>query len=249
VVSLADERLYLLNYASPFMRYIALLLILSFAYSGLAQADSVRAKPSGFIDFNGYYDTRKQTDFNINILAILPHNFSYFSLTNYNGSSNTSDVESFYTEQNLIWKPFKNVPIKLDLQGVLKSGDSNDALRFGPRFQMTKIKPWKAFFEKINFNYFVTTFLIQGNQGAGIQWMSQIEHVYKLNLFKRRVYLGGFADQNFQFDQSQKIKWVTEHQLGVRIIREFYFVTEFRVNHYLEDDTGLGVGFEYKIKF
>ena len=106
-----------------------------------AQNDSTKFETKGFLDFNAYYDTREQADFNLNILAILPHNFSYFSLTNYVGNTNTADVSGFYTEQNIIWNPLKSVPIKLDLQAVFKSGDANDALRFGPRFQITKIKP------------------------------------------------------------------------------------------------------------
>ena len=86
--------------------------------------------------------------------------------------------------------------------------------------------------------------------------MKIIEHVYRINIAKkkldRRIYISGFIDQNFNYNGrgGLSFKWVTEHQLGVRIIDELYAILEYRINDfYPKDNYGLGYGLEYKIIF
>lgn len=213
----------------------------------IAQSDTSEFKSTGFIDLNAYYDTRNQADVNLNLFGTISKRISYFSLTNITGETRNFETNVYFSEQNLIVQPITNIPIKLVTQGVIRSGNSNDMLRFGGRWDLTKTKSMATFFEKINFNYFFTCFVVQGLQGDGVSWIPQIEHVYQLKLFNNRVYIRGFIDQNFTRNEQKKIHLVTEHQLGFRLIKGLYVVGEYRINEYLESHQGLGFGLEYKI--
>lgn len=89
-----------------------------------------------------------------------------------------------------------------------------------------------------------------------VEYMTIIEHAYRINILagrlNNRVYLAGFADQNFKYLENDKVtfEWVTEHQLGIRLIEELYAVAEYRINTFLPaNNYGVGYGLEYKIVF
>lgn len=214
-----------------------------------AQSDSVEIEPTGFIDLNAYYDTRNEIDANINLFSTLGQHLSYFSFINFSGHSNALDTDGYYSEQNLIYQPFLKVPIKIDLQGVFKSGSANDLVRIGLRWQLTKTKLWSDFFNKIGFNYFVTLFGSQMTFDKEHSWLPQLQHVYRFNFLKGRIYLGGFIDQNLNLFTSDRMTYVSEHQLGIRVFKSFYLVSEYRYNDFLTRKSGLGIGAEYKINF
>ena len=239
--------------------YIYFLLLLTVNSNGYAQ-DTTEIKQAkhvnkGFLDFNGYYDTREFSVMTLNLLAVLPHRFQYFSLTNFQGPTRTSDLSNYYSEQNVRWNFMKNIPLDFTSQWVLKSGINNDVLKFGFRWSLHKSKGLRNFFKKLNLSYSINPFFIQFAQNKQTQYLTQIEHVYKLKILPTvlndRIYIGGFIDQNFLSDNNKvMMKFVTEHQLGLRIIDQLYAVLEFRINEYLPNDNyGFGYGLEYKIKF
>jgi hypothetical protein len=213
----------------------------------------------GFLDFNGYYDTRDFSIITINALANFPYRFQYFSLTNFFsdiGDDNIFDLDSFYSEQNIRWSLSKKSPLDLTLQGVFRSGNNNDLMRSGIRWRLNNTKIFTKFFKKINVFYSINFHLLQTNFEDEINgW--QIEHVYRINLFPKnfdnRVYLTGFADHNMTYLaalQGNNHYWVTEHQLGIKLISELYAVFEYRYNEYLRSrKNGFGLGLEYKINF
>lgn len=212
-------------------------------------------KNSGFSDFNGYYDSRDYTVLTINLLANLPNRFQYFSLTNYEGAHGTSDLSSFYSEQNVRWKLSKDTPFDATIQYVIRGSDANDDLRFGVRWRLSNTPGLDALFKKLNMFYSVNPMFVQFREGDQPRFMTMIEHVYKVHILKKkfdkRIYLAGFADQVFvNTDGEISCEWVTEHQVGIRIIDQLYVVTEFRLNTFLPDDNvGVGYGVQYKIIF
>lgn len=213
-------------------------------------------KNKGFVDFNGYYDTREFSALTTNILVNMKHRFQYFSLTNFESSTASADFSKFYSEQNLRWKPVSKIPIDIFTQWVIRSGAGADDLRFGLKWNISKTKILDQFFNKINMFYFVNFHLIQFRNKVNTKGLTQLEHVYNFKilpkLFKSRVYLGGFADQNIVYQENGKISfnWVSEHQLGIRFYKKFFAVLEYRINDFLPaDNYGLGYGLEYKINF
>ena len=213
-------------------------------------------KVSGFIDFNGYYDTREFSVLTYNILVNLPKRFQYFSLTNYQSSSKSPDLDSNFAEHNLRWGMGNNIPLDLTLQYVLRNGANNDDVRLGFRWKVNQTKGLKNFFKKLNMSYSMNPMLVQFRRRSATKYATQIEHVYAFliapKIFGKRLYLGGFADQNVVYNNNGGVsfKWVSEHQLGFRLVNRLFAVLEYRINDYfLTDKYGLGYGLEYKILF
>ena len=206
---------------------------------------------TGFLDFNTYYDTRDFSVMTINILAKLPNRLQYFSLTNYQSADASADLASFYSEQNVRWQLKTKSPFDITLQYVMRQGSKNDDVRLGLRWRLSNTPKIEKFFKALKMSYSINPMIIQFRVNAHTKSMTQIEHVYRIKLYKDRVYIGGFADQNFDYSNNKlSFKWVSEHQLGVRLISQLYVVTEYRINDFLENDnTGLGIGLEYIIKF
>lgn len=206
---------------------------------------------TGFVDFNMYYDSREFNVMTINILGRLPNRFQYFSLTNYLGADESLDLANFYSEQNIRWQITKKSPLDLTLQYVMRQGSSNDDFRIGMRWRLSDTPKFQGFFKKLNMSYSVNPMVFQLRAHSETKYMTQIEHVYRIRIHKDRIYLGGFADQNFIYNNGKvAFKWVTEHQLGARIIDQLYVVAEFKINDFLaSDNTGLGLGLEYVIRF
>lgn len=223
-----------------------------------ANADE-KARP-GFLDFNGYYDTRDLSVMTLNILADLPARFQYFSLTNYSNSASADqpeDLDTFYTEQNLRWTPREEIPLDLSTQWVTRSGPDNDIARLGVRWRPASTPVVQEWFDAIGLNYFVILHLVQFDQLPSDGTRMQIEHAYRWPVFPSlldgRVYLGGFIDHNMWFNPPRGIDTntvVTEHQLGVRLLGELYAVAEFRRNEFfLSRKNGVGFGLEYRVPF
>lgn len=211
---------------------------------------------SGFIDLNGYYDTRELSILTINLMTNFPKRVQYFSLTNYQGANNTSDLSSLYSEQNIRWAITQKSPLDLTLQYVIRSGNQNDDVRFGIRYKLSQTRKLLTFFKKLNFFYSINPMLVQLMESTAAKYLTQIEHVYYIRIWprklKNKIYVSGFADQNFVYSPKKqliKTNWVTEHQLGVNIIDRLFAVAEFRINDYAIRSVGLGYGLQYKITF
>ena len=243
------------NFKSGGLMVFSILFI--FANSiGFAQEKSLPHKNSGFIDVNGYYDTRDFSVLTINLFAALPNRLQYFSLTNYTNNQNSPDLEGFYAEHNLRWGINKDLPLDLTYQYVLRQGEKNDDHRFGLRWRLHNTGVLKGLFSKLNMSYTFNPMFLQLRSKTKVEYMTIIEHAYKINVlprkFNNRVYLAGFADQNFKYNKDDKVsfEWVTEHQLGIRLIEELYAVAEYRINTFLPaNNYGMGYGLEYKIVF
>lgn len=231
------------------------LLVVFFIYNkGYGQERKEKFDISGFVDFNGYYDTREFSVLTYNILANITVRLQYFSLTNYQSASQSLDLESTYSEHNLRWKLKKNASLDVTLQYVLRGGVENDDIRFGLRSRLSAIPKLSPFFKKIRMFYSINPMFIQFRQKAKTKYMTIIEHVYNIkiapNIFHNRLYLGGFIDQNFVYPDNGGVafKWVSEHQLGFRVIDQLYVILEYRINDFLPSENyGLGYGLEYKI--
>jgi len=217
------------------------------------QNTTVPHKNSGFLDFNGYYDTREFSVLTVNILAKLPHRLEYFSLTNFQSEPHSSDLKSFYSEQNIRWKINKKIPIDLTYQYVIRHGEENDDHRIGLRWKPSET--FTRFFKKINMSYTINPMFAQFRVNKKSSYMTMIEHVYRIKILpkilKNKIYLSGFADQNFIYKNGKiAFEWVTEHQLGIRLIDQFFAIAEYRINTFMpERKQGLGYGLEYKIIF
>lgn len=233
------------------------LILFTFLLSGntFAQEEVDPHKNSGFIDLNGYYDTRDFSVLTINLFASLPNRFQYFSLTNYTNNQNSPDLEGFYAEHNLRWAISEKTPVDLTYQYALRQGERNDDHRFGLRWRLHDSGFLSNAFSKLNMVYTLNPMFIQFRSKSQVEYMTIIEHAYKIQVFPKlnnRVYIAGFADQNFNRLDNNKLSfdWVSEHQLGIRLIDELYAVAEYRINTFLPDEKyGVGYGLEYKILF
>ncbi|PCJ53281.1 MAG: hypothetical protein COA79_22980 [Planctomycetota bacterium] len=224
-------------------------------FSVNAEEKVTKFDKGGFIDFNLYPKIKYESDsvFTVNIFSKLPFRFSYFSLSNFGNQTlktELSETNQYYTEQNIRWQIHSEIPIDITAQWNLRSGDVNDRIRFGFRWSLHKTKYLDKFFKTIALSYSINYHALQFDRESG--YNSQLEHVYKFNLFKNltynRLYLAGFMDHSFGGLKDPKI--VTEHQLGLRIIDQFYIIFEFRYNGYRNDEEeSYGAGVEYIIKW
>ena len=160
-----------------------------------------------------------------------------------------------YSEQNVRWAFRKNAPIDLPLQYVLRSNNGNDDLKFGVRWKLSPTKPVVVLVKKMNTFYSINPMFVQFQEHVPTKYMNTIDHVYAINLLpktlNKRLYVRCFADQNFVCtnDNFLSFKWVTYHQIGIRMIGNGYLVTEFRINNYAAEQVGVGYGVEYKITY
>lgn len=212
----------------------------------------------GYFDLNGYYDTRSFDIITNNTLINLPYGLHYYSFTNLLGPFNSADsftLNKYYTEQNIRWALYKNIPVELNVQW--NSGSNlTDKMRFGPRIRVNDL-PWIGkILKKLNLIYAITPFPLQVDHSKGYD--AQIEQFYKMQVlpryFKDRVYISGFADINFLYGSDNRTRHhpsVTETQLGIRLINQVYAVVEYRYNGFLPTNkrNGLGLGLEYLFKF
>lgn len=208
-----------------------------------------QASNHGFLDPNFYYDTRGHSELTINSLVKFTGPFEYFGFVNYTGSSENADVGTFFSEQTLRWKFHKELPFNLAFQAVLRNGDVNDSYRLGARWIANDTDALTEFLAKLHFNYAVTVYALQAGYGNQETWLVQIEHAYRLSFWGNRVYLSGFGDQNINHDKDNPFTWVTEHQLGIQLLKNTYVVAEYRINEFRNDVMGVGLGLEYVVRF
>ena len=216
---------------------LCFLFILFNCNSFIAQNSVKPFKVSGFVDFNGYNDTRNFSTLTYNILLNLSKRVQYFSLTNHDGLSNSPDLVVTYAEHNLRYKLTKTSPLDLTLQYVLRNGEQNDDIKLGFRWRLSSTKGLSSFFEKIKMFYSINPMMLQFRNLSKTKYATQLEHVYNINLFPKkfnnRLYLGGFADQIINYNNGKvSFTWVTEHQLGYRIYDRFFAVIEYRINQF-----------------
>lgn len=223
----------------------------------LPRSATAQAPLGGFLDFNGYYDTRSFSTLTVNLLSNLPSGFQYFSLTNFSGAIDgdpAGDLGAFYSEQHLRWSPSSSVPLDLTALWNLKSGDRNDVVRFGVRWRPGDTGGIGDFLKTIRLAYTINLHAAKLTWEPTGGWQPQIEHAYRWDLIPGRVYVGGFLDHDLQFGGDETLprsRVVTEHQLGYQMLPGLYAVLEARVNQRMgpDDDTGLGFGFEYQVPF
>ncbi|HLG03136.1 MAG TPA: hypothetical protein VI731_06035 [Bacteroidia bacterium] len=225
-----------------------------FAVPVFGQDSTVNKTPHGFIDLNGYYDTREFSTFTINLLANFNPRLQYFSLNNFDSGKHSTDLSSMYMEHHLRWNFHKKLPLDLAQNLTVMSGSGNDNLKYGLRWRWNQTPRLQNLLDKLHLMYFVNFHLVQFAEGTAPKGFTQIEHVYRLQVipgwFKDRVYIFGFADQDIIWrNGGASFRWVTETQLGIRLAGQFYLVAEYRFNQYLNEKNGVGFGLEYIINY
>lgn len=242
-----------------FVITFCLLIIPHLRYSLAQITDSLevqdKSENTGVIDLNLYFDTRESADFTINLLANLPQRIQYFSFINLSGSTSSSEMDAYYTEQHLRWNPIEKIPLDLTQLWTSISGPSNDNLFYGIRWRWNQSPFVGRLLNKADLTFFVNFHLIGFSTTAPAVGFPQMEYFYRWDILPKklnnRVYISGFVDQNLLWEaENGKISsWVTEHQAGIRTCKEFYLIAEYRFNEYRTIKSGWGFGFEYFIKF
>jgi len=231
-----------------------LLIIINFQVNATGNNTS-----GGFIDANVYpylSDVDNDNVVSINILTKLNNRFSYFSVTNFGNeehASPLSELNTFYTEQNVRWKISESSPLDLTLQMNFRSGDDNDRHRLGLRWRVNDTQLFKSAFKAINLSWSINFHLKQFDSVSEDVW--QMEHVFRMTFpsLTSRLYLAGFIDHTFNEHLSDKMPnnpIVAEVQIGYRIMENLFFIAEYRVNEYRRADVNnLALGLEYLIKW
>jgi hypothetical protein len=173
--------------------------------------------------------------------------WEYFSLTDFKSAGLDLDFSEYYSEQNVRYC-FPGDKIKISFQGVMKSGIENDKYRFGAIFQISNLI-FSSWCKENNLIYFTNIHIVETDVNFKQLLFTQLEHVYKIQFFKNRLYLSGFLDHNFIFsDGRYNSMIVTEHQIGMKVKNSFFITSEFRFNDFLDKKIGVGFGFEFMIK-
>ena len=234
-------------------------LCLLFIVINFQVSASVKDTSGGFIDANVYpylSDVNNDNVISINAFAKLSNRFSYFSLINLGNEEDEdalSELNTFYTEQNIRWQVSKGSPLDLTLQMNFRSGDDNDRHRLGFRWRINDTQLFKAAFKAINLNWSINFHLKQFDNVSEDIW--QMEHVFRMTFptLTNRLYLAGFIDHTFNENLSDKMPsnpMVGEVQLGFRLIENLFLVAEYRVNEYRRADVNnMALGLEYLIKW
>ena len=211
----------------------------------------------GFIDLNGYYDTRDASTFTINYLAVLSEKLTYFSFINYQQfgfSDRNDDFNDFYSEHMLYYSPVKSLPFDLMMQGVFMGGKRNDKLRLAVNWRAHH-SPWIGeILRQYNIKYSAAFHFAQFGYDAPLDDFTwQIEHVYSIQILPKqtgqRIYISGFADQTMGGDIARGV--ISETQLGVRLVDQLHAVAEYRYFGYFPEEFrhGLGIGLQYLVLF
>lgn len=192
-------------------------------------------------------------DLSATINATLGRRLSYFSFINYRGVLDDGGVRMDRTEQTLRWSLNDELPIDLSLQGVIVDGDGNDDWQLGISWRADDTGFLKPILGRMHLSYRLTFHLYQISSPDDRFW--QMEHYFKM-LFPGitdRLYLSGFLDQTFGLRDSPALPdhpVVTEIQLGLRLVDNFYAVSEYRINEYRPAAVhNLAAGIEYKFSW
>lgn len=244
------EKCYAKTLFSPQTLFLVIVLNLSCPFA-FGQKENDKPKLTGFLDFNEYYDTRDFSTFTLNVMANFSDRLQYFSLTNYSSNTSVKDIEGFYAEHHFRWNVCKKLPLDLTQLWVNQSGPSNDNIKYGIRWRLNQTPKIDSLLKKIKLMLFVNFHLVEFAAHRSAAGFTQMEYVYKIDVLpsklNNRLYISGFADQDLIWGANASLKsiWVTEHQLGIRIIGQLHAVAEYRINEYLPDKSGWGLGIQY----
>ena len=210
---------------------------------------------TGFVDFNYYGDTRNFSVLTINAGAKLPYDFEYFQFVNYTSPlGNESALENwtdFFTEIHLRRPIAKDSEWFKHLDWTVMWADGSGPQEVGRlgvrwRFQDTPGPIGSFFRDTLKLNYSLNFHFLE-DDGSG--W--QMEHVYRRSFLDGLVYVGGFADHNVN-GTADSSDWVSETQVGVKLLGNFYAVAEYRYFSFANSSRfkqGVGIGVEYAIRF
>lgn len=210
---------------------------------------------SGFIDLNYYYDDRKFNVMTINLLANLPADIQYFSLTDLTAPADSQgsgvfDLSNFYMEHHFRRPIAKDnewlKPLDWTVQYV-DGSSAKDLIRLGTRVRTQDIQgPIGEFVKKLGL-WFNVDFHWYESDGEGME----IEPVYGGSYFDGFLIVEGFADIDFAQKNETDDKIVMEHQIGFRIIDNLYYVTEFKYNGFRGDADrwSTAFGLKYTVPF
>ena len=199
---------------------------------------SVNAQDSGppraTIDFSLYpylRSVKDDADFTVTMNARLPGHFSYFGYLNMKGAVTGGSFVFDRSEQNLRYTISNDLPLDLNLQGVLARGDGNDFYQVGVGWRIHDTPGWRNFFDRINLIYRMTIQLRRFEVADTSSWA--LEHWFRMTFpqVSDRLYLSGFIDQSFDETLPAAMPEspiVTEIQLGMRMFDQFYAIAEYR---------------------
>ena len=235
-------------------KVFSLFFIGIFTFNIYAQEEKATHQNSGFIDPNAYYDNRNMAVFTMNSLVNLPARFQYFGTYNFFSNKNQEDLNTYYVENHVSWSFKNSLPIDLTQYWVSQSGAGNDALKYGVRFRLSNTKILQNWFQKRNSFYSLNCFLVDFSKLNDIEALNQFQHAYRFNFQSKKranwAYISGFANQyHFLTNNKLSVRWVTEHQLGLRLFSSFYVVAEYRLNQFISESQGIGFGLEYCMTF
>ncbi len=213
-------------------------------------------RPRATIDFSLYpyqHTLDNDVDFTTMINASLPGRFSYFSYVNMKGATTGESFVFDRSEQNLRYSVSDQLPLDLNLQGVLAQGDGNDFYQLGIGWRVHNTPGWQEFFSRINLIYRMTIQLRRFEVADTSSWA--LEHWFRMTFpqISDRLYLSGFVDQ--AFDETLPAAMpdspiVAEIQLGMRVFNQFYAVGEYRKNQRrIGNENNFAVGIEYKLSW
>jgi len=210
--------------------------------------------PRFSIDVNiyPYLDKVKDdTDLTLVANARITDRFSYFSFVNFR---QTLDGDGAFdrTEQNLRWTIVKDQPFDLNVQGVFDDV-AQDLWQLGIGWRLSDTAFMEKFFDRVNLIYRLTVHIARYSDGNDSGW--QMEHFFRMTFpyISDRLYISGFLDHTFDAglpDAFPERPIVTEIQIGARLFRQLYVVTEFRNNDFrLGAERNIAVGLEYKFRW
>jgi hypothetical protein len=193
---------------------------------------------------------KNDTDLSVAINARLPARFSYFSYINVRGVLSSEDADFVRSEQNLRWALSESLPVDLAYQAIFVEDNALNFSQLGLSLRLNDTPGLEGFFDRINLIYRFTVYLKRFSSNDAGGW--QMEHSFKMRFpgVSERLYLSGFFDQTFDLnlpDSFPESPIVAEVQGGVRFWKDFYFVTEYRLNEFrLGKEHNLAAGIEYK---
>lgn len=235
---------------------LAVALTSTLLYSALCTAGNSTGGAIGFNLYPYLSDVDDDSVFTLAAASGLPHGLSYFGFVNFYNNDDDSPLKetvSYYTEQNLRWRPAKETPWELTFQANLRSGDDNDRYRLGARLHLNEIGLIGPLLQAIHVKWAINLHALQFDQDPAHAW--QIEHSYSATFpyLSERLSLSGFIDHNRNETlpaSLPKNPIVSETQLNYRLIDELYLIAEYRLNEYRRRDVNnLALGVEYKIRW
>lgn len=219
---------------------------------------------AGFIDINVYpWLAHKDTGdsvFTINLLAILPHGFSYFGFINFNNDPNRNpfmDTNGYYSEHTLNYTFWDKFPVDALIQYNARSGDANDRFRVGARLRLNQVPLLGPVLDMLHISYGINFHFCQLDHQTD-RYITQIEQFGRMDFpwLDNRLYFSAFGDRTFNeglqkpLGLRRKSPLVAEIQGGLRLYDQLYFIYEFRILEYRANQVlNHAIGGEYVAKW